>query len=113
LRVEVSKNSRAVAYVKLGESETSTTTDAPSSALANPSPVIVLMPSLGEAGTASWPCSVSLATSFEPTRPVPPMTTIFKLTLLPVALGFEGRDQAARAQAGFGEGPHAVLGARA
>ena len=28
-------------------------------------------------------------------------------------LGLRGRDQAARAQAGFGEGPHAVLGARA
>jgi len=52
LRVDVSKNSRAVAYSKLGEFDTSTTTDAPSSAVASPSPLIVLMPSLGEAGRA-------------------------------------------------------------
>ena len=65
-----------------GEFDTSTTTEAPSRAAASPSPVIVLMPRRGEAGTASCPCSVSLATSFEPMSPVPPMTTIFMVILL-------------------------------
>jgi len=32
---------------------------------------------LGAAGTASCPCSLSLATSFDPMSPVPPITTIF------------------------------------
>jgi hypothetical protein len=38
---------------------------------------MVSTPVLGAAGTASWPCSVSFATSFVPIRPVPPITTIF------------------------------------
>ena len=77
--VEVAKKSSAVAYSKLGEFDTSTTTEAPSSAAASPSPVIVLTPRRGEAGTASWPCSVSPPTTFEPMSPVPPMTTIFMI----------------------------------
>jgi hypothetical protein len=82
LWVDRSKNSRAVRYSKLGELETSTTTDAPSSAAASPSPVIVLTPSLGEAGVASWPSAASFETTPEPTSPVPPMTTILTRTLL-------------------------------
>ena len=44
----------------------------------------VLTPVFGEAGTASWPCSPSCVTGFEPIRPVPPITTIF-MTGLPVS----------------------------
>src|SRR5262249_39212307 len=53
------------------------TTSAPSTASASPSPVIVLTPVSGDAATASWPASRSFVTSFDPMRPVPPMTTIF------------------------------------
>src|SRR5215470_12885338 len=42
-----------------------------------PSPVMVLTPVFGEAATTSWPRWRRIATVFEPTRPVPPMTTIF------------------------------------
>jgi hypothetical protein len=42
----------------------------------SPSPVMVLMPLLGEAATTSWPPWRRMATVFEPIRPVPPMTTI-------------------------------------
>src|SRR4029077_19459336 len=44
-----------------------------------PSPVMVLTPLLGEAGTTSWPPWRRMGTVFEPIRPVPPMTTIFML----------------------------------
>ena len=47
------------------------------SASARPSPVMVLTPVFGDAATTSWPLSVSFRTTFEPIRPVPPMTTIF------------------------------------
>jgi hypothetical protein len=60
-----------------GEFDTSTTTAAPWSTSARPSPVRVFTPVLGAAGTASCPCSPSLATSFDPINPVPPMTTTF------------------------------------
>ena len=43
--------------------------------------MIVLTPVAGEAGTASWPSSVSFVTSFEPMSPVPPMMTIFMIHL--------------------------------
>src|SRR5262249_11849329 len=62
-----------------GEFETSTTTCAPLSTSANPSPVSVLTPVLGAAATASCPSALSLVTSFDPIRPVPPITTIFIL----------------------------------
>src|SRR5262245_60739533 len=42
-----------------------------------PSPVMLLMPLLGDAATTSWPRWRRMATVFEPIRPVPPMTTIF------------------------------------
>src|SRR6185369_4013696 len=77
LWVEVAKNSSAVRYSKLAEFETSTTAEAPSRAAARPSPVIVLTPSRGDAGTASCPFSARMATTFEPMSPVPPITTIF------------------------------------
>src|SRR5262245_59028517 len=38
---------------------------------------MVLTPVLGDAATTSWPFCRSLFTRFFPTRPVPPMTTIF------------------------------------
>jgi hypothetical protein len=37
----------------------------------------VFTPELGEAARASWPWSRSSVTSFEPMRPLPPMTTSF------------------------------------
>jgi hypothetical protein len=42
----------------------------------SPSPVMALMPLLGEAATTSWPPWRRMATVFEPIRPLPPMTTI-------------------------------------
>jgi hypothetical protein len=77
LRVEVSKNWSTAASSNEGAFDTSTTTEAPASASASPSPVSVLTPVLGDAGMASTPCSSSLATSLDPMRPLPPMTTIF------------------------------------
>ena len=78
--MEVSKNSSTARPRRTGEFDTSTTTEAPASASASPSPVRVLTPVFGDAGTTSWPCSPSLVTSFEPIRPVPPMTTIFMVS---------------------------------
>src|SRR5262249_9123990 len=60
-----------------GEFARSTTTWVPASTSASPSPVIVLTPESGDAATTSWPFCRSLFTSFDPVRPVPPMTTIF------------------------------------
>src|ERR1700730_7945897 len=62
---------------KDGELETSTTTWAPLSTSASPSPVSVLTPELGDAATTSCPTAFSFVTSFDPIRPVPPITTIF------------------------------------
>ena len=80
--MEVRKNSITGSSANDGEFDTSTTTSAPSSASASPSPVSVFTPVFGEAGTASWPCSPSLATTFEPISPVPPITTTFIALLL-------------------------------
>src|SRR5437762_8667476 len=77
LRVDVSKNFSTAASSQEGEFDTSTTTEAPFSTSASPSPVKVLTPVLGAAATASCPCSRSLLTSFDPMSPVPPITTIF------------------------------------
>jgi hypothetical protein len=63
--------------------DTSTTTCAPGSTSASPSPVRVLTPDFGDAAIASWPCSASLATTLEPMSPVPPMTTTFVMMDLP------------------------------
>jgi hypothetical protein len=41
--------------------------------------VRVLTPVSGDAGTASWPCSLKLLTSFDPMSPVPPMMTSFMI----------------------------------
>ena len=75
--MEVRKNSSTASSANDGEFDTSTTTAAPSSTSASPSPVSVFTPVFGAAGTASWPCSPSLATSFDPISPVPPITTTF------------------------------------
>src|SRR3954453_18817195 len=77
LRVEVWKNFRTASSSHDGELETSMIVAAPATAAPRPSPVIVLTPVLGVAASASWPCSPSKVTSFEPINPVPPMTTIF------------------------------------
>src|SRR5262245_2877617 len=60
-----------------GEFATSTTTWAPATASAHPSPVMVLTPESGDAAVTSWPFCRSLLTTFRPMRPLPPMTTIF------------------------------------
>jgi hypothetical protein len=39
----------------------------------------VSTPVFGAAASASWPWSVSQATSFDPIIPVPPITTIFMI----------------------------------
>jgi hypothetical protein len=67
--VEVRKNSSTASSANDGEFDTSTTTAAPLSTSASPSPVRVFTPVFGAAGTASWPCSRSLATSFDPISP--------------------------------------------
>src|SRR5207344_407946 len=77
LRPEFSKNSSTALSSNEGELARSITTCAPAMASLSPSPVMVLMPLLGEAATTSWPPWRRLATVFEPIRPVPPMTTIF------------------------------------
>src|SRR5215475_13645609 len=77
LRPEVSKNSSTALSSNEGELARSITTCAPAMASLSPSPVMVLMPLLGEAATTSWPLWRRIATVFEPIRPVPPMTTIF------------------------------------
>ena len=69
LRPDVSKNSRTALSSKDGEFATSTTTWAPASASARPSPVMVLTPELGDAATTSWPVRRSLFTTFDPIRP--------------------------------------------
>src|SRR5215211_552911 len=74
--VEVVKNSITARSSNEGEFETSTTTEAPSSTSGSPSPVSVLTPELGDAATASSSSARRQATTFEPIRPVPPMTTI-------------------------------------
>src|SRR5262245_26502612 len=81
LRVDVSKNFSTAASSQEGEFDTSTTTEAPFSASASPSPVRLLTPELGDAATVSRPCSRSLLTSFDPMSPVPPITTIFIILL--------------------------------
>src|SRR6266852_1869995 len=79
LRVDVSKNASTAASSQEGEFVTSTTTDAPFSASASPSPVMELTPDLGDAAIASCPCSRNLVTSFDPISPLPPITTIFMI----------------------------------
>src|SRR5215469_12894681 len=77
LRPEVSKNSSTGLSSNEGESATSITTCAPVKATLSPSPVMMLIPLLGEAATTSWPFCRRMAAVFVPMRPVPPMTTIF------------------------------------
>src|SRR5512132_3866104 len=60
----------------------STTTCAPASASAKPSPVMVLTPEFGDAATTSSPFLRSLSTVFDPMSPLPPITTIFTPNLL-------------------------------
>ena len=87
LRDDVWKKCITASSSQSGELETSTTTDAPTRTSARPSPVTVLTPVFGDAGTASCPCSSSLVTSLDPMRPVPPITTIFMTCLSVVCYG--------------------------
>src|SRR5436190_5337070 len=80
--LELSKNSNTALSSHEGAFETSTTTCAPASAAASPSPVTELMPREGDAATTSWPCCRRLLTSLVPMSPVPPMMTIFILLFL-------------------------------
>src|SRR5260370_29645536 len=91
LRVDVSKNFSTAASSQEGELDTSTTTDAPFSTSASPSPVRVLTPEFGDAATASCPCSRSSLTSFDPMSPLPPMTTIFMFASLVFDLGISSQ----------------------
>lgn len=84
--MDVSKNSSTAASSNDGEFDTSTTTSAPVSASATPSPVRVFTPVFGDAGTASWSWAPRRSTSLEPMRPLPPMTTIFMVEPLLSAL---------------------------
>src|SRR5262249_13792508 len=71
------KNSSTALSSHEGAFETSTTTWAPLSVSASPSPVSVLTPEEGEAGTTSWPRRRRLFTSFLPISPLPLITTSF------------------------------------
>src|SRR5438445_13098259 len=77
LRPDDSKNARTASSSQDGAFATSTTTRAPASACASPSPVTVLTPNDGDAATTSYPCRRRFVTTFFPTSPLPPMTTIF------------------------------------
>src|SRR5262249_48373056 len=79
LRVDVSKKFITAASSHEGEFDTSTTTEAPFSTSASPSPVSVLTPEFGDAAIASYPCSRNFVTSFDPMSPLPPITTIFTI----------------------------------
>src|ERR1700745_159311 len=81
-RVDVSKKLITAASSHAGAFDTSTTTDAPFSTSASPSPVTVLTPEFGDAAIASCPCSRNLVTSFDPISPLPPITTIFMVASL-------------------------------
>src|SRR6266704_3634846 len=74
---EVSKNSSTALSSNEGELARSITTSASATASLSPSPVMALIPLLGEAATTSWPPWRRMVTVFEPIRPVPPITTIF------------------------------------
>src|SRR5579859_5547493 len=65
------------------------TAEAPCNASASPSPVTLFTPLLGDAATASLPCARRLATSLDPIRPVPPITTIFITTSFRLTKGEE------------------------
>src|SRR5262245_17044168 len=76
-RPAVWKKSIATCSSNDGELAMSTTTAAFASASAKPSPVMVLTPVFGAAAIASCPFRLSFSTTFDPIRPVPPITTIF------------------------------------
>src|SRR5579862_2791648 len=77
LRVDVSKKFSTAASSQEGEFVTSITTEAPFSASARPSPVMLFTPVLGAAARGWCPCSRNFLTSHEPISPVPPIITIF------------------------------------
>ena len=87
--MDVPKNSMTSSSANDGEFDRSMTTSAPRMASARPSPVRVLTPEFGDAGTTSWPCASSLPATFEPISPLAPMTTIL-MVLLPVVSLYRG-----------------------
>src|SRR3954447_18402706 len=112
LRVEVVKNDRAVASSNSRVFETSTTTEAPTRTSASPSPVSVSPPEAGEAATASCPWRLRSVTTFDPMRPVPPMTTIFMIgpPRCPVVVCWRSRPSSRRPAPRAGETPREVTG---
>jgi len=76
-RPDVSKNSSTALSSNEGELARSITTCAPAMASLSPSPVMVLTPVFGAAAIASCPFCFSFSTTFDPIKPVPPITTIF------------------------------------
>ena len=113
LRVEVVKNARTASSSQAGALETSTTTSAPAITSARPSPLMVSTPVAGDAGTASCPCAASRRTTLLPTRPLPPMTTIF-MVFPPVVFDAADDRRSARARASVGDPsrPPSALGTR-
>src|SRR5262249_13717914 len=87
LRPEVSKNFITGLSSNDGELATSTTTCVSTRTSFKPSPVMVLTPVFGAAAIASCPFCFSFPTTFDPIKPVPPITTIFmtRLSLIRVA----------------------------
>src|SRR5206468_12704292 len=71
------KNSRTALCPHEGQLAGAITTCVPGRAALRPSPVMQLTPEFGEAETTSGPRWRRMGTVFEPSRPVPPMTTIF------------------------------------
>src|ERR1700730_3527525 len=90
LRPAVSKNSSTAWSSHCGAFARSTTTWAPFSTSASPSPVRVLTPEEGDAATTSWPRARRLFTTLVPISRVPPITTIFMLLY---ESAFEEREQ--------------------
>src|SRR5215813_13342202 len=86
LRPEVSKNSSTALSSNEGELARSIATCAPAMASLSPSPVMVLTPVFGAAAIASCPFCFTFSTTFDPIKPVPPITTIFMT--LPLVAGF-------------------------
>src|SRR6266481_1487314 len=100
LRPEVSKNSSTALSSNEGELARSITPCAPAMASLSPSPVMVLTPVFGAAAIASCPFCFSFSTTFDPTKPVPPITTIFMTSPL-MKFRDNGDTQAARHRVAF------------
>src|SRR5918995_1643752 len=113
LRDAVWKKSSTAASSQAGALATSTTAWAPSTASARPSPVSALTPVSGGAASASGLSPRGFSRSFDPMRPVPPMTTIFIISCLCFRVSGEG-EEAVGLREGLGQGmssEHHAVGA--